>query len=59
MRIAALQSPQDFEAGAGYKETQEASKAFSLRLHPVEVQSANDFEAAFVEMKRLVKPLCW
>jgi putative tryptophan/tyrosine transport system substrate-binding protein len=51
-RIAALQSPQDFEAGAGYKETQEASKAFSLRLHPVEVQSANDFEPAFVEMNK-------
>jgi putative tryptophan/tyrosine transport system substrate-binding protein len=51
-RIAALQSPQDFEAGAGYKETQEAAKAFSLRLHPVEVQSANDFEPAFVQMEK-------
>ena len=51
-RIAALQSPQDFEAGAGYKETQEAAKAFSLRLHPVEVQSANDFEPAFAQMKK-------
>jgi len=52
MRIAALQSPQDFEAGAGYKETQEAAKAFSLRLHPVEVQSANDFEPAFARMNK-------
>ncbi len=51
-RIAALQSPQDFEAGAGYKETQEAAKAFSLPLHPVEVQSANDFEPAFVQMNK-------
>ncbi len=51
-RIAALQSPQDFEAGAGYKETQEAAKAFSLRLHPVEVQSANDFELAFAQMNK-------
>jgi putative ABC transport system substrate-binding protein len=51
-RIAALQSPQDFEAGAGYKETQEAAKAFSLRLHPVEVQSANDFEPAFARMNK-------
>jgi putative ABC transport system substrate-binding protein len=51
-RIAALQSPQDFEAGAGYKETQEAAKAFSLRLHPVEVQSANDFEPAFAQMNK-------
>jgi putative tryptophan/tyrosine transport system substrate-binding protein len=51
-RIAALQSPQDFEAGAGYKETQEAAKGFSLRLHPVEVQSANDFETAFARMNK-------
>ena len=51
-RIAALQSPQDFEAGASYKETQEAAKAFSLRLHPVEVQSANDFEPAFAQMNK-------
>jgi putative tryptophan/tyrosine transport system substrate-binding protein len=51
-RIAALQSPQDFEAGAGYKETQEAAKAFSLRLHSVEVQSANDFEHAFAQMAK-------
>jgi putative tryptophan/tyrosine transport system substrate-binding protein len=51
-RIAALQSPQDFEAGAGYKETQEAAKAFSLPLHPVEVQSANDFEHAFAQMEK-------
>jgi putative ABC transport system substrate-binding protein len=51
-RIAALQSPQDFEAGAGYKETQEAAKAFSLRLHPVEVQSARDFEPAFARMNK-------
>jgi putative tryptophan/tyrosine transport system substrate-binding protein len=51
-RIAALQSPQDFEAGAGYKETQEAAKAFSLPLDPVEVQSANDFEQAFAQMEK-------
>ena len=51
-RIAALQSPQDFEAGAGYKETQEAAQAFSLRLHPVEVQSAKDFEQAFAQMDK-------
>jgi putative tryptophan/tyrosine transport system substrate-binding protein len=51
-RIAALQSPQDFEAGAGYKETQEAAKGFSLRLHPVEVQSANDFDPAFARMNK-------
>ena len=52
MRIAALQSPQDFEAGAGYKETQEAAKAFSLRLHPVEIQSASDLEPAFARMNK-------
>src|SRR5918999_2009662 len=51
-RIAALQSPQDFEAGAGYKETQEAAKAFSLRLHPVEIQSPSDLEPAFARMNK-------
>jgi putative ABC transport system substrate-binding protein len=51
-RIAALQSPQDYEAGAGYRETQEAAQALSLRLHPVEVQSANGFEHAFAQMKK-------
>ena len=51
-RIAALQSPQDSESGAGYKETQEAAQAFSLRLHPVEAQSANDLEKAFAQMEK-------
>jgi ABC-type uncharacterized transport system substrate-binding protein len=51
-RIAVLRSPQEYEAVTGYKETQEAAQAFSLRLHSIEVQSANDFEHAFAQMKK-------
>src|SRR5207253_1252042 len=51
-RIAALRSPGEYEAVTGYKETQEAAQAFSLRLHPVEVQSANDFEHAFAQIEK-------
>ena len=36
----------------GYKETQEAAQVFSLRLHSVEVQSANGFEHAFAQMEK-------
>jgi len=51
-RIAALRSPQEYEAMPGYKETQEAAQALSLRLHSIEVQSANDFEHAFAQMEK-------
>ena len=51
-RIAALWTTQDFEAVTGYKETQEAAQAFSLRLHSVEVQSANGFEHAFAQIEK-------
>jgi putative tryptophan/tyrosine transport system substrate-binding protein len=51
-RIAALRSAQDYEAMPGYKETQKAAQALSLRLHSVEVQSANDLENAFAQMEK-------
>jgi putative ABC transport system substrate-binding protein len=51
-RIAVLRGQQEYEAETGYKETQEAAQAFSLRLHPVEVRSANDFEDAFAQMEK-------
>ena len=51
-RIAALRNPEEYEAVTGYKETQDAAQAFSLRLHSVEVQSANDFEHAFAQMEK-------
>jgi putative ABC transport system substrate-binding protein len=51
-RIAALRTTQDYEAVTGYKETQQAAQAFSLRLHSVEVQSAKGFEHAFAQMEK-------
>jgi len=48
-RIAALWSPRENEAAAGYKEAQEAARAFALHLHPVEVHAANDLETAFAD----------
>ena len=51
-RIAALWSSRERLSVTGYKETEQAAKAFSLRLHPLEVQKAQDFEPAFVEMAK-------
>jgi ABC-type uncharacterized transport system substrate-binding protein len=51
-RIAALWSSQERDSGRGYKETEQAARAFSLRLHPLEVRTAQDFEPAFVEMAK-------
>jgi putative ABC transport system substrate-binding protein len=51
-RVAALWSSQERDAVTGYKETEEAAQAFSLRLHPLEVQTAQDFEHAFAEMAK-------
>jgi ABC-type uncharacterized transport system substrate-binding protein len=51
-RVAALWSSQERDAVTGYKETEEAAHAFSLRLHPLEVQAAQDFEHAFAEMAK-------
>ncbi|HMA79880.1 MAG TPA: ABC transporter substrate-binding protein [Candidatus Binatia bacterium] len=49
-QIAALWSPGYNEGVIGFKETKEAAKAFSLRLHPVEVQAGGDFDRAFVHI---------
>jgi putative ABC transport system substrate-binding protein len=51
-RVAVLWSPREREAVTGYKETEQAARAFSLRLHSVEVQSGPDFEHAFVQMEK-------
>jgi putative ABC transport system substrate-binding protein len=48
-RIAALWSSAEHEAVMGYEETQAAAKAFSLRLHPLDVKVAADIEHAFAE----------
>jgi putative tryptophan/tyrosine transport system substrate-binding protein len=49
-RIAALWSSRERDSGRGYKETAQAAQALSLRLHSLEVKTAQDFEPAFVEM---------
>ena len=49
-QVAALWSARDSEAVVGFKETQEAAQAFSLRLHPVEVPAGGDFDRAFVQI---------
>ena len=51
-RIAALYSPRERESATGYQETKAAAQAFPLRLHAVEVQSAADYDQAFVEMAK-------
>jgi putative ABC transport system substrate-binding protein len=51
-RVAALWRPQDNEAATGYKETQSAAKAFSLRVQSLEVQSANDLEQTFAKIPK-------
>jgi len=49
-RVAALWSPREREAVVGLKETTEAAKALSMRLHVVEMKSADDIERAFKAM---------
>jgi putative ABC transport system substrate-binding protein len=49
-RVAALWSPRERERTIGFKETQDAAKALSLRLHPLEIKSADDIDRAFVAM---------
>ena len=48
---AALWTASDRNA-PGYKEIQAAAKAFSLRLHSVQLRTAEDLEPAFVDMKK-------
>ncbi|MGH7886572.1 MAG: ABC transporter substrate-binding protein, partial [Candidatus Binatia bacterium] len=51
-RVAALWSPIEREAGLGLKETTEAAKVLSLRLHLVEINSADDIDRAFKAMTK-------
>jgi putative ABC transport system substrate-binding protein len=51
-RVAALWSPGEREATIGFKETQDAAKVLSLRLHPLEIKSADDIDRAFVAMTK-------
>jgi ABC-type uncharacterized transport system substrate-binding protein len=52
-RIAALWTPRYNEAVIGFKETQDAAKAFSVRLHPLEVSTAADIDRAFEQMVKV------
>ncbi len=51
-RVAALWSPREREAVTGFKETTEAAKVLSLRLHPLEIKSADDIDRAFNAMTK-------
>ena len=51
-RVGALWTPREPERDTGYEQTQAAAKALSLRLHSVQVRTANDLEVAFVEMAK-------
>ncbi len=50
IRVAALWSPREREAVIGFKETVDAAKALSLRLHPLEIKSVDDIDRAFAAM---------
>ena len=51
-RVAALWSSREREALMGFKETEAAAKILSLRLHPLEIKSADDIDRAFKEMSK-------
>jgi putative ABC transport system substrate-binding protein len=51
-RVAALWSPREREAAIGFKETEEAAKVLSLRLHPLEIKSVDDIDRAFNAMAK-------
>ncbi len=51
-RVAALWSPREREAVTGFKETTEAAKVLSLRLHPLEIKSVDDIDQAFKAMTK-------
>jgi putative ABC transport system substrate-binding protein len=47
-RVAALWS----KVSLGFKETQDAAKALSVTLHPIELRQADDIDKAFTEMSK-------
>ena len=52
IRVAALWSPREREAAVEFKEAEQAAKALSLRLHPLEIKSADDIDRAFKAMTK-------
>ena len=51
-RVAVLWAPSQSEAVWGFKETQQAVQAFSLKLQSVEVQRAENMEKVFAEIPK-------
>ncbi|MBI2367190.1 MAG: ABC transporter substrate-binding protein [Deltaproteobacteria bacterium] len=52
IRVAALWNLRERGAETQIKETQEAAKVLSLRLHPLEIKSADDIDRAFAAMTK-------
>ena len=51
-RVATLWSSRENESIVGFKETQDAAKAFSVKLHSLEVHGAEDIEKAFADLPK-------
>ena len=51
-RVAALWAPQEREAVAGFKETQEAAQTFALQLQSVELARAEEIEKVLAEIPK-------
>jgi len=51
-RVAALWSSREREAAIGIKDTEDAAKVLSLRLHKLEIKSADDIDGAFAAMTK-------
>ncbi|MDP2604135.1 MAG: ABC transporter substrate-binding protein [Deltaproteobacteria bacterium] len=51
-RVAALWNLRESGARTQIKETEEAAKVLSLRLHPLEIMSADDIDLAFTAMTK-------
>ena len=51
-RVATLWNSDENESIVGFKETQDAAKAFSVNLHPLEVHAAEDIEKAFANLPK-------
>jgi putative tryptophan/tyrosine transport system substrate-binding protein len=51
-RVAVLWPSQEQEAVAGFKETQEAARAFGLKLQSIELARPDDIEKVFAEIPK-------
>jgi putative tryptophan/tyrosine transport system substrate-binding protein len=51
-RVAALWNPSEYETRTQIKDTQEAGEVLSLRLHSLEIKTADDIDLAFTTMTK-------